>query len=56
MEDQTAPVPVTDRMLDAWIMMADDHVAFLRLGEVNWVMMVRSLVAEIRRLKSTIPN
>jgi hypothetical protein len=49
-EDQYAPCPVTDEMLKAWTMMADVQGP-LRPGAVNWVMMVRSLIAEIERLK-----
>lgn len=44
-------VPVTAALLDAWLMMADAHASRMTLGAVNWVMMVRSLIAEVRRLE-----
>lgn len=55
MEDQTAPVIVTDELLAAWSLMADAEEPYMhtRLGGVNWVMIVRSLIAEIKILKST---
>lgn len=54
-EDQTAPVIVTDELLAAWSLMADAEEPYMhtRLGGVNWVMIVRSLIAEIKILKST---
>lgn len=44
-----AAVPVTDKMLEAWSILADAHAPYMLPGEVNWVMIVRSLIAEIRR-------
>lgn len=51
-EDQTAPVIVTDELLSAWSVMADAEAPYRKLGGVNWVMIVRSLIAEIKILKS----
>lgn len=36
--------------------MADAHAPYLPLGGVNWVMMVRSLIAEIYRLGRKNPS
>lgn len=55
-ENRTAPVIVTDELLTGWSMLADAEAArpeMERLGRVNWAMIVRSLIAEIRVLKST---
>lgn len=52
MADQHAAIPVTDKMLKAWSLMADASAEYMRPGEANWVMMVRSLIAEISRLKT----
>lgn len=49
--DQTAAVPVTDAMLAAWAMMADQVADHQRPGAANWVMIVRSLIAEVHRLR-----
>lgn len=51
-ENQMAPVIVTDELLAAWSMMADAEAPNMQLGRANWVMIVRSLIAEIRILKS----
>lgn len=51
-ENQMAPVIVTDEMLAAWSLLTDAQVSKMRLGEINWVMIVRSLIAEIKILKS----
>jgi hypothetical protein len=53
MEDQTAPIIVTDELLSAWSVLADAEAPHMKLGGVNWVMIVRSLIAEIKILKST---
>lgn len=52
MENQTATVVVTDELLVAWAALADAEANRRKLGEVNWAMIVRSLIAEIAVLKS----
>lgn len=52
MEDQTASVIVTDELLAAWSVLADAEASHVKLGGINWVMIVRSLIAEIKILKS----
>lgn len=52
MENQMAPVIATDELLAAWAVLADAEVPNMKLGGVNWVMIVRSLIAEIKILKS----
>lgn len=47
MEDPQAPVAVTDELLAAWSSLADAAAPHMRLGGINWVMIVRSLIAEI---------
>lgn len=54
--DQMAAVQVTDKLMETWAVVADQFAPYILPGEINWVMMVRSLTDEIRRLKSTIPN
>lgn len=44
---------VSERELEAWSMLADAEAARVRLGEINWAMIVRALVAEVRRLRCT---
>lgn len=56
MEDQMAPVIVTDELLAAWSVLVDSQVPYMLPGYVNWVMIVRSLIAEIKILKSTSSN
>lgn len=53
-EDQHAASPVTDAMLVAWTATADAHCS--KPGEVNWVWMVRSLIAEVYRLGRKNPS
>lgn len=50
--DKFSARPVTDELLAAWLLTADDAVGQMRLGGANWVMIVRSLIAEVKRLKS----
>jgi hypothetical protein len=52
-EDPNAPVIVTDELLAAWSIMVDAETQNMQLGGANWVMIVRSLIAEIKILKST---
>jgi hypothetical protein len=54
-EDQFAACPITGALLEAWAMTADAHEPLIRPGQVNWVMMVRSLIAEIHRLQGLAP-
>lgn len=49
-----APVPVTDVLLKGWALMADLNAPHLKPGDVNWVMMVRSLMAENERLRTAL--
>ena len=51
-ENRMTPVIVTDEVLAAWAVLADAEASHMRLGGVNWVMIVRSLIAEIKVLKS----
>lgn len=53
MEDQNAPRRVTDELLASWSIMANAEEPHQQLGRVNWVMIVRSLIAEIMRLRAT---
>jgi hypothetical protein len=55
-ENQSAAVPVTDRLLETWSVIADTYEPRMRLGEVNWVMMVRSLIAEVHNLRRVEPR
>lgn len=50
MDQAAAKTPVTERDLLAWSLVADAEAPHSRLGAVNWPMIVRSLVAEVRRL------
>jgi hypothetical protein len=52
-DDQTAPVIVTDELLAAWSFLADEQARHLRPGDINWVMIVRSLIAEINILRTS---
>jgi hypothetical protein len=52
MEDQMAPVIVTDELLASWSILADAALPHMKPGGINWVMIVRSLIAEIKILKS----
>lgn len=52
MEDRNAPVIVTEELLAAWSLVADAEVPYQQLGRTNWVKIVRSLIAEIKILKS----
>jgi hypothetical protein len=54
-EDASAAVPVTDRELTAWTLIADDATP-PRLGHTNWPMIVRSLIAQVRRLEEGVPD
>src|SRR6187402_3703687 len=47
-EDPRAARPVREQDLQAWSLVADWEPA--QLGKTNWTMIVRSLVAEVRRL------
>lgn len=52
MKDQYAPVIVTDELLANWSILADAAIPHMRPGGINWAMIVRSLISEIKILKS----
>ena len=54
--DQYAARPVTDDYLASWMTSANAAVPFMRLGEFNWPMVVRSLIAEIERLRNEVAS
>ncbi|MDE2101577.1 MAG: hypothetical protein KGL39_30305 [Patescibacteria group bacterium] len=51
-DDQFAARPVTDVMLAAWRLQAEAEQTHLRPGSLNWIVMFRSLDAEITRLRA----
>lgn len=52
-EDQLAAIPVTDECLRVWEIISNAEASHMDPGCVNWVMIVRSLIAEIYRLKKS---
>ncbi len=54
--DQYAARPVTDDYLASWMTSANAAVPLIRLGEFNWPMVVRSLIAEIERLRNEVAS
>ena len=50
--DQFAARPINDEMLANWLWAADTLEAVMRPGDYNWPMVVRSLIAEIERLRA----
>ena len=50
--EQMRARPVSDADLDRYQQWADEAAPVLRIGSINWVVVVRSLVAEVRRLKA----
>lgn len=55
MSDQTAAKKeITERDLSAWSMVADAEEKNRRLGCVNWTMIVRLLIMEVRRLRNIV--
>lgn len=52
MSDQYEPHPVTDAALALWDEEARAAVGKIRLGSFNWIGAVRSLTAEVRRLRA----
>lgn len=51
MSDQFKPRPVSDADLDRWDSEALAAIPRLVPGSLNWPVIVRSLVAEVRRLR-----
>lgn len=49
-DQAAAKKPVTEQDLVAWSLVADAAAPVMRPGDINWTMIVRSLVAEVRRL------
>ena len=49
----SAPVIVTEELMAAWALMADEEAQRIRLGKANWAMIVRSLIAEVKILRTT---
>jgi hypothetical protein len=52
MNEQLQPMRVTEALMDYWEREAIREFPYLRLGAVNWPMIVRSLIAEIKRLQA----
>lgn len=52
MDPQLQPMPVTEALMDYWEQEAIREFPHLRLGALNWPMIVRSLIAEIKRLQA----
>jgi hypothetical protein len=50
-DQMAAKQPVTEQDLLVWNEIADANAPHIRPGNINWVMIVRSLVAEVRRLQ-----
>jgi hypothetical protein len=52
-DPQLQPLPVSQTDLERWDELAVECFPNLLPGEVNWPMIVRSLIAEVRRLTDT---
>lgn len=51
MDAQTLPRPIQEGDLERYEQWAIEHAAYIKAGDINWPMMVRSLVEEVRRFQ-----
>lgn len=51
MDKQLEPMPVTETTMELWEQMAISAFPGLLPGAINWPMIVRSLIAEVHRLR-----
>lgn len=54
-DEQFQARPVDDESMAVWEQSAAARIQHSRPGDMNWTMIVRSLIAEVRKLRKQLP-
>jgi hypothetical protein len=55
-DKQFLPRPMDEAMMESWEQDATNHIQLMIPGGINWTMMVRSLIFEVRKLRAEKDN